>query len=103
MPIGIWKEPGLSIAPLAQQQVQELVSLGDRALDQARLVYPDCFLDCTKARYRYPLCTAPCRHGGQWTAFPTVQDHFHDFNYRIELETTPNPRSSSDLAARPGC
>lgn len=34
---------GLSIAPLAQQQVQELVAVGDRALDQARLVYPDCF------------------------------------------------------------
>jgi hypothetical protein len=35
---------GLSNAPLTVQAVKDLVALGDRALDQARLVYPDCFV-----------------------------------------------------------
>jgi hypothetical protein len=30
-------------APMSNGEVHELVALGDRALDQARLVYPDCF------------------------------------------------------------
>ena len=30
-------------APMTNGAVRELVALGDRALDQARLVYPDCF------------------------------------------------------------
>ena len=34
---------GLANAPLTVQTVKDLVALGDRALDQARLVYPDCF------------------------------------------------------------
>ena len=34
---------GLAHAPVSDHNVQDLVALGDRALDQARLVYPDCF------------------------------------------------------------
>ena len=34
---------GLAHAHVAEHSVQDLVALGDRALDQARLVYPDCF------------------------------------------------------------
>jgi hypothetical protein len=34
---------GLANAPLTVQTVKDLVALGDRALEQARLVYPDCF------------------------------------------------------------
>ena len=34
---------GLAKAHVAEHSVQDLVALGDRALDQARLVYPDCF------------------------------------------------------------
>ena len=30
-------------APMSNGEVRDLVALGDRALDQARLVYPDCF------------------------------------------------------------
>ena len=34
---------GLAKAHVGEHSVQDLVALGDRALDQARLVYPDCF------------------------------------------------------------
>ena len=34
---------GLANATLTVQTVKDLVALGDRALEQARLVYPDCF------------------------------------------------------------
>lgn len=34
---------GLAHAPVSEHKVRELLDLGDRALDQARLVYPDCF------------------------------------------------------------
>jgi hypothetical protein len=34
---------GLASAPVAQSAVRELVAMGDRALQQARLIYPDCF------------------------------------------------------------
>lgn len=34
---------GLAHATVGEHTVQDLVGLGDRALDQARLVYPDCF------------------------------------------------------------
>ncbi len=34
---------GLAHATVGERNVQDLVALGDRALDQARLVYPDCF------------------------------------------------------------
>lgn len=34
---------GLAHAPLAEHCVHDLVALGDRAMGQARLVYPDCF------------------------------------------------------------
>ena len=34
---------GLAHAHVGEHSVQDLVSLGDRALDQTRLVYPDCF------------------------------------------------------------
>jgi hypothetical protein len=34
---------GLAHATVGEHNVQELVALGERALDQARLVYPDCF------------------------------------------------------------
>jgi hypothetical protein len=34
---------GLAHAPLAEHRVHDLVALGDRAMAQARLVYPDCF------------------------------------------------------------
>jgi hypothetical protein len=33
----------LANTPLTVQTVRDLVALGDRALEQARLVYPDCF------------------------------------------------------------
>jgi len=31
------------LAPMTTGAVHDLVALGDRALDQARLIYPDCF------------------------------------------------------------
>ena len=34
---------GAAHATVGERTVQDLVALGDRALDQARLVYPDCF------------------------------------------------------------
>jgi hypothetical protein len=34
---------GLAHAAVAEHDVKDLVAMGDRALDQARLVYPDCF------------------------------------------------------------
>ena len=34
---------GLTNAHVGEHNVQELIELGDRAMDQARLVYPDCF------------------------------------------------------------
>lgn len=34
---------GLAHATVGEHTVRDLVALGDRALDQARLVYPDCF------------------------------------------------------------
>ena len=34
---------GLARAHVGEHSVQDLVSLGDRALDQTRLVYRDCF------------------------------------------------------------
>ncbi|MES2947217.1 MAG: hypothetical protein V4858_01635 [Pseudomonadota bacterium] len=34
---------GLAHATLGEHSVQEVIALGDRALGQARLVYPDCF------------------------------------------------------------
>jgi hypothetical protein len=34
---------GRASAPLAESRVHDLVALGERALDQARRIYPDCF------------------------------------------------------------
>jgi hypothetical protein len=34
---------GVAGAPLALHTVQDLLALGERAVEQARLVYPDCF------------------------------------------------------------
>lgn len=34
---------GQASSPMDNSTVRDLVALGDRALDQARLVYPDCF------------------------------------------------------------
>ena len=34
---------GRANAPMAERTVKDLVALGDRAVDQAKLIYPDCF------------------------------------------------------------
>lgn len=34
---------GRATAPMPERAVRDLVALGDRAVDQAKLIYPDCF------------------------------------------------------------